>query len=466
MASTVILPPSQRRFRHVEQFLARNLPASSNSAGPVEPAASYFTLSTVDGKEFFRSKIASSTQNPVWEPLPVEAAQFEHTRFIFSLLVSHTVAPMKPASSDPNSDFRLAFELIMDLGRMHFVAKSIGTLYELSSLPAHTPEKDNALVVLVKCCDGVFYPSMLQIAHPSPKVQTPSGPLPSAPQETDTWDIVDMDVLREEEKRQQRTDPMTIGDLKCYSSATIMQSYARRALLQKKKWLREHIASMLQDRASGAEKLASESASKLRCQMLRQEIRKRAQEVDLMRQEVAQRKLKLEERAKKVKADTAAVEAGLKRRECANKRAELKAALQQLSQRRAQALIDIYDIFPIEQKTICGLAVPDVEPENEEHAMALGHVAHVLMVFCSIHGISLPHPVYLCASRSYICESQAAKDKKFALFPRGSGERVFVRKAIALLQRDIMCAALAVHKQKQADGLPLLMGIQKLIENR
>jgi hypothetical protein len=137
---------------------------------------------------------------------------------------------------------------------------------------------------------------------------------------------------------------------------------------------------------------------------------------------------------------------------------------------RSKVLSGMSRLFPITvagSHTICGFSIPHNEPQNENHACALGCIVHAVVTFCSVHGHVPLHPLHSQTSRSSVSEYVGAPATKvFPLYNTNATEREGSKQGVMLLRRVMAHAAFAIHNQRQASDLPLGIALQKLLFNR
>ena len=510
MASTVLLPPGQRRLRHVDHFLARNIPKSilappkngteenSDSSSQSLSELSYslfFTLTSLStGEEFYRSdEVKDQLQHPNWELLSPEVKKHSFTRFQFTLFA-------RPEGGDPKS----VFQGIFDLSKIQFVSKSVAQLHERDILPRHSATGVHPLVILIKCNDGVFYPFVEEFRYHSfsgthrrhrstgdmaasfdpssaPAVtgesdtdvdrsknasMTPESAAPLLSPREDTWDLVDADAVRDEERRaQQKADPTTLADAKCLVTSSMALVRMRQMAEFQREHLRQRIQQVVESRKRTAQLLAQRHATSLRCENLKASIASCKAKLSEMRLENANLKQSCEERAQSVECDRKMLVERERRTEQSRGRVEVTHLEAKVAKMQRAVANSIVLAFPIEGNSICGYRLPDNEPESEDHAIALGHVAHLISSYASTFGFVLPHPIYVCSSRSYVCDhAGVSPERRCPLFPSRS-ERPLMRKALTLLQHDIAVAAFGIHRVKLTPGQGLIGSLQQLVRN-
>lgn len=286
----------------------------------------------------------------------------------------------------------------------------------------------------------------------------------------DEWDVVDVDAVREEERRMQKTEGITVGDTKAYVAGAVALTSSERILDFQREQLRQAMRRKMESNAVDACLAARQNAAELRLRHIEAAITAKRDRIAALKSSNAAKRLELDARTRACEADRRALTERKARESHSGERATQLAAIQQeLAARRKVLMSGIDSAFPLTAESICGARVPDNDagPETEEHAVALGHAAHLLLVFCSISNCPLPHPVHLSSSRTMISERPGvAEDKRLPLFPAKGVDRAQLRRAVELLKGNVLSAALTVHKQQQAEGLPLLLALQKLVENR
>lgn len=408
---------------------------------------------------------------------------------------------------DGSSDRRLIFETILDFTRMEYVSKHLSTLYDVPHLPVHLEDNGRPFTILVKCFDGVFFPllegTLSEVeARQAPatrvaltRLQNTAGAQNGTflqPLDTD-WDFVDGDAAREAELRQQRTESVTLGDIKTLAIASMTLRRVQDTLRNTINSHRVSIDALITDHAHDAEESARSAvseatASALTCVLRerRESLEKLTREVMLKREQIAATPSELAEKQRILSSSPSATEEEEKELK-STKRTELQSIL--MAQRR-RLLADLTNHFPISssENSICGIKLPTAESqqgspvqspqhsthkveqpliETHEHAIAVGHVCHVLVVYCRVFQYALPHPVILYPGRCRILERQgASEDLSYPLFPGRNSERPLLRRAMDLLRENIAKAASAIHRQNQAADLPLVMALEKLVLGR
>jgi hypothetical protein len=484
---STLLPAKHRSLRHVQYFFARNLPSrapSGSSSTGIDCCSAYFTIQVLVSEEttpiVYVSEVQRRTQHPTWDPLPAELLSQYGTanRFIFSLYF----CPDDPMLPKPDSD-PLIFECIMHLGDVEMVARNVTMLHELHHLPVHVATGTHPLVVLLRCGDGVFFPRLVgmsaseeTIPRQSPTVGLtrllPKSTVPAP--SVDEWDLIDLEAVRSLEQRamhQQRLESLTVGDVKSLCIASQTLHTAKEFLLLQRDEIRERINMLVVERQAEAALTARRFASASVIASAKTEKNAKLDEIEQLKELIRSKEAAMAERRLRIAAQRSQAEELSKMGASTALREQKQGLAAIVAEKQSQLANKITTIFSISSTTNCidGLRVPaDGCIETPDHELAIGHVCHVLVVFCNVHEFKLPHPVILAANRCRIGERHGAPpDKWYPLFmPQRSGDRPLVRQGMELLRSNIISAAFAIHRQNQAEGLPLVLSLEKLITHR
>lgn len=450
----------------------------------------------------------------------------------------------------------LLFEFLIDLTKTEFVAKNIGALHDHSNIPAHLEDGPRSFSVLLRCSDGVFFPTMeaaaalsseLDLNKPTPSSQaafrfarfqqpTANGRsiMPGATflqhvNQLDDWDVVDGDAAREAEARQQKTDSITLGDIKALGGASIALRRMTQALKECVDTRRDLIDATLQRETHHKVLQAAQhwttQATMATCMQL---TTLKSRQIEELRTNLARRREDLSARRKALlsnsetnrqvtttgeakdlnnvvditpssQPESVAPDTHTSPSSPANASVVLGSsplspsttrrtpAADALYKQRRQVVRDLTTVFVLctTNNTICGLKLPTASssqqgggigvgdggvpiPETSEHAAAIAHVCHAITVFAQVFNVSLPHPILLAPLHCKIFERDGTPmDRALPLFPCAkNSERLQLRRGMDLLRLDIVHAAYHIHNQRQAEGLPLIMAVEKLLVGR
>jgi hypothetical protein len=397
---------------------------------------------------------------------------------------------------------QLIFECLIDLTKTEFLAKHFTGLHDIGSLPAHMDDGHRSFTILLRCHDGIFSPTMdASISDVNANLLDLKRPTPSTygftrgqqPQVGSTflqhnqileseWDLVDGDAAREAEARQQKTESMTLGDVKALGSASIALQRMLVALKSCAEERRCHIDEALhheQGAAVVAVRRAVTSVTTATCSSL---ISAHRAQIQAMEDEIAARRASCRIRREAIAAARVAVLASGVAGDAApmspadsegpavlSSSAECNERLGSIRRRLAGEVVAWFQVNPT-ANTILGVKLPanDGLPEAPEHAISVAHIAHAVAVYARIFNTVLPHPVHFTApGRCRIYERYGvAPDKYFPLYPVKNSERVSLRRGMDLLRQNIVTAAYSIHNQRQAEGLPLALATEKLLVGR
>lgn len=397
---------------------------------------------------------------------------------------------------------KLVFEFLLDLAHTDYVAKSITALCDVPQIPAHIEDGPRSFSILLKCTDGVFFPTMegsssaeFDITRPMPsvKVMVPSSALQALQNAAATgsflqstsatqadWDMVDdVDALRQMWDRAQgagRMESMTYGDLKALAASSIalrrLDDCGYEALQKRLQRIDELVKAEELNTAQHAAAFVSQYVE----DSCRRRIAQKRVELEQLRVRLAAKRSQIEAQRAKLLEKTEVLRASPSQLflECDESASTLRAALvEQLTEARSQFVREAASCFPIDSQngTVCGFRLPAADstglPETPEHAMAISNVCHLLIVVCRAHRVALPHPIQLAPGRCRIFERHGVTDERsYSLYPGKSSDRPSVRRGMDLLKQNIVSAAYHIHQQKQAEGLPLVVAMEKLVSGR
>jgi hypothetical protein len=402
---------------------------------------------------------------------------------------------------------QLIFECLIDLTKTEFLAKHFTGLHDIGSLPAHMDDGHRSFTILLRCHDGIFSPTMdASISDVNANLLDLKRPTPSTygftrgqqPQVGSTflqhnqifeneWDLVDGDAAREAEARQQKTESMTLGDVKALGSASIALQRMLVALKSCAEERRCRIDAALhheQGAAVVAVRRAVTSVTTATCSSL---ISARRAQIQAMEDEIAARRASCQIRKEAIAAARVAVlasgvagdaappdaspssPANSEEGSAVLSSAECNERLGSIRRRLAGEVVAWFQVNPT-ANTILGVKLPpnDGLPEAPEHAISVAHIAHAVAVYARVFNAALPHPVHFTApGRCRIYERYGvAPDKYFPLYPVKNSERVSLRRGMDLLRQNIVTAAYSIHNQRQAEGLPLALATEKLLVGR
>ncbi|CUF97316.1 Hypothetical protein, putative [Bodo saltans] len=400
---------------------------------------------------------------------------------------------------------QLIFECLIDLTKTEFLAKHFTGLHDIGSLPAHMDDGHRSFTILLRCHDGIFSPTMdasiadananlLDLKRPTPSMYGflgAAGGRGQQPQVGSTflqhnqlleseWDLVDGDAAREAEARQQKTESMTLGDVKALGSASIALQrmlVALRSCSDERRHFIDEALSHEQGAAVVAVRNAVTSVTSATCGSL---IAARRTQIQTVEQEIAARRAALEARKQAIATARAAVlasvaggapieESVVERLPLSSTSSECNERLINTRRRLAGEVVAWFQVNPA-ANTILGVKLPpnDGLPDVLEHAISIAHVAHAVSVYARVFNVSLPHPVHFTApGRCRIYERHGvAPDKYFPLYPVKNSDRGSLRRGMDLLRQNIVSAAYSIHNQRQAEGLPLALATEKLLVGR
>ena len=429
----------------------------------------------------YTSEVQRHTQHPLWNPLPASLLESYGTasRFIFSLYFCRGGADNDSVKPDPTQD-QLIFECIMQLGDVELVARNTTMLHELHQLPAHVATGSHPLVVLLRCVDGVFFPHLEGMSASEDTLPRQSPTIASArllPKSVvvappEDWDLIDLESVRSMEQRSsQRAESLTVGDIKTFAIATKTLHTTREFLVHQRDQCREVIDQLVRQRREEAARAATQFVSaSVKASSAAEKLAKQ-EEIRLLKEEIEAKTAAINARRQRIQEQREEADKLLNMGTSCTIREDRQSLVAVVTEKQTQLANKISTIYSISSTTNCidGLRVPeDGNIETSDHALAVGHVCHVLVVFCNVHDFKLPHPIILAANKSRIGERHGAPpDRWFPLFaPQRNSDRPMLRKGMELLRSNIISAAFAIHRQNQAEGLPLVLSLEKLITNR
>jgi hypothetical protein len=397
---------------------------------------------------------------------------------------------------------QLIFECLIDLTKTEYLSKHFTGLHDIEALPAHMDDGHRSFTILLRCQDGIFFPTMetssgtggsnhrseLDLTKPAP---TSYGFLLSKIQSNTIaggstflqhnnlldheWDFVDGDAAREAEARQQKTESMSLGDIKALGTASIALRRIMEGLKSCADQRREHIDNTLALERDGvvlaSVRGAVTTATCATCATLAED---RRAKIASLKEAIETRRAVLSEKQKGLSLYSTVACPSSPTTSSVNvtsTTAEIRDQLQQARRQLANEVVEYFQVSP-SANSILGVKLPTGAdgslPETAEHGMAISHVCHAIVVYARMFSVSLPHPIHLAApGRCRIYERQGApRDSFFPLYPVKNSERGLLRRGLDLLRQDIVSAAYNIHSQRQADGLPLALAMEKLLVGR
>lgn len=357
-----------------------------------DPEGCFFVISA-DGKELYCSGISRDCQNPHWDALPVEFLD-EHsgvTQFCFQV--------------HGWSSSEVLFSCIVDMRSLQFLNKTFAGLPALKPVPT----------VLFRCQDGIY---------------DTSG-IPS--RDVDDWVLV-------------KDMPLTGGRHEKTTIDNVQGAGMVLASLKIQLEMLQYTFSQVQKEANCSVPSASLSCSSGSTDRV---ILQKKATLSELRQAVAERKSLHAHRA-------AVLQAGSSAPLCSQSLfCATDAQRDLLRLRRSALLAPLRDIFTVRETRINGFTLPEREgyPETQEHAVALGHVVHLLGVVCEIASMSLPHPMLLCGDHSRIAERLGQPlDSYIPLFLAKGYDKVRLRRGFELLRGNLLFVSLTICDEPPSES--------------
>ena len=363
----------------------------------------------------------------------------------------------------------------MNTTALCYLCKSLSSLHEKHNLPSlGLPAGMSNATILLRCFDGIFFQGSedqvlerrsTPAASPTARYVNPVTPLFAE------WDIVDGELLRDEEKRlASKVDLVSVCDLKKYATTTMtlfqLKGSMQLALGNLKLQIEEERRVQLEQSVA----VAVDNVLVLSKKEKEEQLHLLHKQIEDTRAAVASKRKILQEKVPQI---------GCQQKKVTEMRDRISTGLlgscslqaRKAAKLRIDAVRSLGNFFCLDgnRNSINDRKVPtkDSIPENQEHALALGHICHLLLLFCAVHDYQLPHPVVLSIDRCQIAEREGlTEEMSLPLFSGKGTDRAQLRKGMELLRDNIVCAAFAVHGQKQAAGLPLVLALEKLVSNR
>uniref|UniRef100_A0A7S1R109 Uncharacterized protein n=1 Tax=Neobodo designis TaxID=312471 RepID=A0A7S1R109_NEODS len=475
--SGVVLPASQRRLRHVEAICFRNLQAPALShpktgrrrgatttnrlrrqtvvseSAPVVAvesiAATRFELFSMSGELLHRSEVHAPSKNPTFAPLSDNARQHVSPQLVVKVFAveGHSESLLQSFS--------------VDLRQVVLEARS---LTALGRGRASTAE----MSVLIKCDDGVFRSGgAAQRKDASenagePEAAADSAATEKAADDVDAWDFVDVDMVRDEERRMSQAPDTRSSVLLslCAATASANQSIqvARQHLFHCRTCLEErHHVQTATRHAKNALQRADAAVRARKLSHLRQQLA-------LRRQMNEKRRCDIEAATARLASDEATV---MEASPCTPfiSSIERRLAIGRRKQQIVRQIGELLEVSPGDGGgSILGHAISE-DSTTEDTPTALGFVCLAIDAVSRISGIRLLYPVTVIGARSTVADGWHDDAGSIPLNGLTKADRTALLEGMRLLKVNIVSLAFALHAQKQAEGLPLGVTLQKLLVN-
>lgn len=491
----------------------------SSSSSSVRSIGFCFTLSRCvaaaveDNPVLYRSEVLYGQTHPQWAPVDQEVTHEvvpNLQRVIFTLYAVANACdqPEVEGLSQSPSELEkvLLFEFIVDFTKLEFVAKNFSALADVgtSGIPSHIDDtgcgSSFPFTVLVKCVDGVFFPAVedsgqATFVRRSPRVPHTNDTLQlsksmaygaggssflqaaTLPSDWDLMDDVEAFRLQWERAQGGKRETATIADIKALAVASVTWRRVAdawgMALEAHRNRIDEAVSVMGDSKAlpavqSAITRYTVDIVNGTLIPQKQAELESLQREIALKKAAIAEQRAVLNEKASALRHSPTEVAL-----ESAESYEALSRQLRQdVDQARSSMIAEIATCFPIrvDDGTICGLPWPPLDvPERLEHDLAIGCLCHLIVLVGRMHRAMVPHPISLSPARCRVFDriGVVADDRSFPLHSVAKqADRALVRRGMDLLRQDIVALAYKLHRQRQAEGLPMLVAAEKLIHGR
>jgi hypothetical protein len=269
-------------------------------------------------------------------------------------------------------------------------------------------------------------------------------------------------MVRDEERRLSKAPDTRTSVLLSMCAATVAASQsvgaAEAALGHARSCLRSrHDPGDAKQVAANALRSASAAVRAAKLANLKRLVSQRRQENDARRE-------RIQVAAERLAADEATVQETAVSTPFASS-SEYRVMLARAKQRLVMHIGDLLQVQPSDSGvTVLGNVVGD-DGSRDDAATGLGLLCVAIGGIARISGTRPVYPVKILGARSVVASGWDEDAPQIALHGTTKAERATIGEGVRLLQVNIVTLAFALHGQRQAEGLPLGVALQKLLAN-